>query len=264
MLYNFKEYKPIFDTPAKREQELAVARKIMDLLNKNKYDNLEEFIKRTNSYQDFLKNNNMTNVVKHFGNTLNEEDFTRILESLKILTNTKQDFEKDNIKTTNIEDKQFVSYEGQDKTYFIDNSRIDKSIEDQMKDLQSAQQNFQTSDMKQNTENMFKDLEQNKKEGLKLQYLNEINFDLLNNEQKELFQAANNYQQTIQGIIRVDIEKGIMVDEENTIMKIENENGEYVVKFDNDPTENQITEQKNIGYQKQLRPNPNTIYSSVA
>ncbi|MBQ9072493.1 MAG: hypothetical protein IJY25_04995 [Bacilli bacterium] len=264
MLYNFKEYKPIFDTPAKREQELAIARKIMDLLNKNKYDNLEEFIKRTNSYQDFLKNNNMTNVVKHFGNTLNEEDFTRILETLRILTKDKQDFEKDNIKTTDIEDKQFVSYQGQNKTYFIDNSRTDKSIENQMKDLQPTQQDFQTSDIKQNTENMFKELEQNKKENLKLHYLHEINFELLNNEQKELFQAANNYQQTIEGVIRVDLEKGIMVDEENTIMKIEKENGEYVVKFDNDSPENEITEQKNIGYQKQLRPNPNTIYSSIA
>ena len=156
MVYNFKEYKPIFDTPAKREQELAVARKIMDLLNKNKYDDLEEFIKRTNSYQDFLKYNNMTNVVKHFGNTLNEENFTRILENLRVLTKNKKDFEQENIKTTNIENKQYVSFEGQDNTYFIDNSRTDKSIEAQMKDLQPTEEQFQTSDIRQNTENMFK------------------------------------------------------------------------------------------------------------
>ena len=43
MIYNLKEYELIFDTPMKRQQELAVARKIMNLLNKNKYDNLEEF-----------------------------------------------------------------------------------------------------------------------------------------------------------------------------------------------------------------------------
>ena len=34
MLYNFKEYKAVFDTPIKRSQELAISRKIMDLLNK--------------------------------------------------------------------------------------------------------------------------------------------------------------------------------------------------------------------------------------
>ena len=70
MIYNFKEYKPIFDTPMKRQQELAISRKIMDLLNKNKYDNLEEFITKNNNYQDFLKKNNMSTVIKHFGNTL--------------------------------------------------------------------------------------------------------------------------------------------------------------------------------------------------
>ena len=80
MVYNFKEYKAIFDTPMKRSQELAVSRKVMDLLNKNKYDSLEEFISKNTNYQNFLKNNRMENVVKHFGNTLTEEDYTRILE----------------------------------------------------------------------------------------------------------------------------------------------------------------------------------------
>ena len=83
MVYNFKEYKAIFDTPMKRSQEFAISSKIMDLLNKNKYESLEEFISKNTHYQDFLKNNNMENVVKHFGNTLTEEDYTRILEHLR-------------------------------------------------------------------------------------------------------------------------------------------------------------------------------------
>ena len=55
MIYNFKEYIPSFDTPMKRQQEIAISRKIMDLLNKNKYDNLEEFIAKNSNYQNFLK-----------------------------------------------------------------------------------------------------------------------------------------------------------------------------------------------------------------
>ena len=96
MVYNFKEYKPTFDTPMKRQQELAISRKIMDLLNKNKYDNLEEFIAKNGNYQDFLKKNNMGTVIKHFGNTLKEEDYTKILENLRTLTKTKKDFEHKN------------------------------------------------------------------------------------------------------------------------------------------------------------------------
>ena len=79
MVYNFKEYKPVFDTPMKRQQELVISRKIMDLLNKNKYDDLEEFITKNPNYQDFLKKNDMQTVIKHFGNTLKEEDYIRPL-----------------------------------------------------------------------------------------------------------------------------------------------------------------------------------------
>ena len=183
MIYNFKEYNTCFDTPMKKQQELAVSRKIMDLLNKNKYDNLEEFIIKNGNYQDFLKKNDMQTVIKHFGNTLKEEDYIKILENLRELTNKKQNFEQENIKTTNLDKKQFVSYQGEEKTHFIDNSKEDKSIEEQMKDLQPTQQSFQTSDMKKNTENMFKQLER-KKEEIKLNYINEINYDMLNKEEK--------------------------------------------------------------------------------
>ena len=259
MVYNFKEYKTTFDTPMKKQQELAISRKIMDLLNKNKYDDLEEFITKNPNYQDFLKKNDMQTVIKHFGNTLKEEDYIKILENLRVLTKTKQDFEKDNIKTTNLENKQFNSFKGVDKTYFVDNSKTDKSIEDQMKDLQKTEQIFQTTDIKQNTENMFKELER-KKEGLNLSYLHEINYDLLNEKEKELYQVADQHQQNIDGVIRVDLQKGIIVDELDNITKIEKNNGEYnLINDDNTIVKHQEQEKS---YQKTLTPSRNTMYSN--
>lgn len=259
MVYNFKEYKSTFNTPIKRQQELAIARKIMDLLNKNKYDNLEEFITKNPNYQDFLKKNDMQTVVKHFGNTLKEEDYVKILENLRILTKTKQNFEQDAIKTTNINNKQFNSLEGEDKTYFIVNSQEDKSIEEQMKDLQPTEQDFQTSDINKNTENMFKELER-KKDVLNLSYLHEINYELLTNEEEILFHVANNYQQTSKEIVRIDLKKGIIVDEENNIMKIEKKNGVFSVIKEEDGVEKEEVQQKS--YQKTLTPSKNTIYSN--
>lgn len=260
MVYNFKEYKPIFDTPMRRQQELAIARKIMDLLNKNKYDDLEKFISKNENYQEFLKKNDMQIVIKHFGNTLKEEDYIKILENLRTLTKTKQDFDKDNIKTTNIDNKQFNSFKGEDKTYFIDNSRSNNSIEEQMKDLQNTQQDFQTTDKKKNTENMFKELER-KKESLKLDYLHEIEYELLSNEEKELFQIANDYQQNTDGVIRVDLKKGVIVDELDNIMKIEKNNGEFSITKDENGVEKEVI-QKEKSYQKTLTPSRNTIYSN--
>lgn len=259
MVYNFKEYKPIFDTPMKRQQELAIARKIMDLLNKNKYGDLEEFITKNGNYQDFLKKNRMQIVINHFGNTLKEEDYVQILENLRVLTKTKKEFEKENIETTNIGDKQINTFKGADKTYFIDNSKSDKTIEDQMKDLQPTEQDFQTTDQKKNTENMFKELER-KKEGLNLNYLYEINYQLLTNEEKLLFQVANDYQQSIDGIIRVDLTKGIMVDEQDNIMKIEKNNGKFYIIKDEKSAKKEKAQEKS--FQKTLKPSTNTIYSN--
>lgn len=259
MVYNFKEYKAIFDTPMKRQQELAISRKIMDLLNKNKYDDLEEFITKNGNYQDFLKKNGMQTVIKHFGNALREEDYVKILENLRVLTKTKKDFAKENIETTNIGDKEITTFKGEDRTYFIDNSRTDKSVEDQMKDLQPTQQDFQTPDQKKNTENMFKELER-RKEGLTLNYLHEINYDLLNDEEKLLFQVANYYQQNIEGVIKIDLKKGIMVDEQDNIIKIEKNNGEFSIIKDEDGIQKEEIQEKS--YQKTLTPSRNTIYSS--
>lgn len=261
MVYNFKEYKAIFDTPMKRSQELAISTKIMDLLNKNKYESLEEFIGKNPNYQIFLQNNNMENVVKHFGNTLIEEDYTRILENLRVLTKTKQDFEEENIKTTNIDDKEYSRFKGEDRPYFIDNSDKNKSVEEQMKNMQGESESFQTSDIRKNTENMFKELE-SRDDGFNLRYLSEINRDTLNNEEKELYGIALLYQQDKNEPIRVDLNKGIIVDKDNNISKIQKENEEFSIIGDENTKENENVQEK--AYQKQmvLTPSKDTLYSN--
>lgn len=258
MIYNFKEYNTVFDTPMKIEQELVISRKIMDLLNKNKYDDLEEFIQKNDNYQNFLKKNNMTTVIKHFGNTLTEEDYVKILENLRKLTKAKKEFNEENIKTTNLSDKQFVSFKEKDKTYFLDNSDDKKSIQEQMQDLQPTQQDFQTADQNENTKNMFKELER-KKEGLDIYYLNEINYDSLNNEEKVLFQVAKDYQEELGKSIRLDFKKGIIVDDLDNIMKIEEQNGEFTVIKGEDGIEKKETVKT---FQKKITPSSNTIYSN--
>lgn len=264
MQYIYKEYSHIFDTPAKREQERVVVNKIMDLLNKNKYDDIHEFINKNNTYQDFLKNNSLENVVKHFGNTLSEEDFTNILHEIVSLTNKKQQFESESIKTTKIEDKEYNSYEGKDKTFFLDNTHSNMSIERQLEELQPTEQKFQTSNTHQNTENMMMELEENKKESLNLSYLNQINMNSLNDRQKKVFQVAVNYQLNIPTPLRVDIDKEVIVDSTNNLIKIEENMGQFTLVNDkqekieekNEPTIEPRT------LQKTLIPSTNTIYSS--
>ena len=259
MTYTYKEYNHIFDTPAKKEQEKVIVFKIMELLNKNKYDNIQEFIDKNQTYQNFLKNNSLDNVVKHFGNTLSEEDFINIQNQLLNLSEKKKSFEKENIKTTNIKDKQYVSFAGTDKNYYLDNSHSDMSIERQMQELQKQQNGFQTSDSHQNTENMFKELENTKKEKFNLKYINEININNLNESEKEFFQVMLDYQLSVNDLIKVDIEKQIIVDSNNNIMRVLKENGEFRILGDN---EKNIDSNSEKTYQKTMTISPNTIYSN--
>ena len=219
MVYIYKEYTHIFDTPAKMEQESVIVNKIMDLLNKNKYDSIYDFINRNQTYQDFLKNNQLDNVVKHFGNTLNEADFKLIQNEIVKLTEKKKSFEKETIKTTNIGEKQYNSYIGNEKSFFLDNSDSNMSIERQMEELQKTEEKFQTSDNSQNTENMMKELETNKKQSLNLQYIKDISVDKLNKEEQDVLVATTNYQIDTQNPIRVDLKNNVIVDEFNNIMR---------------------------------------------
>lgn len=266
MKYIYKEYKHIFDTPAKMEQETVIVNKIMDLLNKKKYDSIEEFINRNQTYQDFLKKNQLENVVKHFGNTLTELDFKTILNELVKLTEKKRQFDRENIETTRFGDSaEYNTYEGKDKTFFLDNSHSGMSIERQMEELQPTEEKFQTSDIKQNTENMMKELEQNKKESLELYYLKDFIIEDLNPIQKRFFDIAANYQLDIQSPVRVDLNRGIIVDKDNNILRMEIHGDEYTIVDSNqqekaNSIKEPIKEPKTL--QKSLIPSPNTIYSN--
>ena len=266
MKYNYKtDYKHVFDTPAKMEQESVIANKIIDLLNKKKYDNIDEFIKKNPSYQDFLKNNELENVVKHFGNTLSEQDYRLIQEQMIKITGLKKSFDQENIKTTNIDEKEYNLYKGDEKTIFLDNSNSHMSIQRQMEELQGTEQKFQTTDTTQNTESMMKELEQNKKESLNLQALSEINIESLNKDEKKMFDSAKSLEQYSQNPIKIDLEKEVIVNKDDEIMRLNNVDGNIHIEGDNNIDTDNIekeNEQRNKTFQKTLVPNPNSIYST--
>ena len=270
MKYDYrKDYKHIFDTPAKKEQESAIVNEIMKSLNNNKYDNMYEFITKNPTYQDFLKNHNFGNVVKHFGNTLNEQDYINIQNQMLKIEEKKKSFEKDNIKTTNIGEEQFVTYEGKDKANFLDNTHTkdNMSIERQLEELQPPQRDFQTTDEKVNTDRMMQELQDSKKETLNFRAIKEIDSASLNEKQRDILRVAANYQLNSESELRVDLERNLIVDENNNIMKIEEHDGQYIVIGDNNVQKDSMekeAEKEPKTFQKTLVASPNTIYSNNA
>lgn len=263
MVYNYKQhYEHVFDTPAKKQQEMCIVNKIIELLNNNKYDSIKEFVAKTQTYQDFLKMNEMENVVKHFGNTLSEEDFKLIQNQMIKITEKMNTTDKKNVKTTIIDGQEFVSFDGENKDYFFDNSHSNITIERQMDELQKTQSDFQTTDTTKNTENIMEMLEKEKKETLNLSYIHEIDVSKLNEKQKEIFDVVVNYQLDNPKPIRVDLDRGLIVDSENTINKVDKINGEYYIRSENEEKTRSEEKKEEKTFQKSLTPNLSTLYSN--
>lgn len=128
MLYNIRQYKAIFNAP-KREQELIIVSKIILLLNKKKYIDIDDLILKNSDYNLFLNNNNFQNVVKHCNDTLNNDDFIQIISNLRVQikslgnnTVQLQDINNEQNSSNNISNemsyqKQLVLSSGQGKIY---------------------------------------------------------------------------------------------------------------------------------------------------
>ena len=252
MKYKFNEYEYAIDTPNKRLEEKAIVERIMLILNENKsFNSLDDFLNRNKTIDEFKSNNNMDVVLKHFGNNITQEDYEKIINSLKKLTEQKLSFDKEEIRTSTIEDKEYVAYKGKDENIYLNNSYSDKSIEEQMKDLQKENSDLQTSDIKENTERIMQEMKKDKKIELTLRYLNEINYEVLNEEQQQLFKFVFDYQKKLNELIRVDLDEKVMVDNSDNIIKIEKIDGEFKIinsdeKYNNSikSSENQMNEEK--------------------
>lgn len=259
MLYSLKDYDYFFDTPAKKRQERVIVQKIMKLLTNNKYDNIEDLIAKNQTYQDFLRKNELDTVIKHFGNTLTEQDFKNILNSVRKYIEKKKQFNTENLQTTVIGDKEYNSYETDDKTIVLDNSNSNMTIERQMQILQPTELKFQTTNAETNSKNMMNELEQNKKEAINLQYLHQINFDSLNEFDKATYQLAAEYQDYVTTPIQVDLDRKLIYNEEGIWEIRRNENGDIVLTGDDNKVKvfNKKQETENVKtFQKVLEPMP--------
>ena len=243
MKYNYRQdYTHIFDTPAKKEIEGATVSIIMHYLNNNRYDNIYDFINKNQTYQEFLIRNEIQGTVRHFIGRLTEEDFKKIQSEMVKITEKKKSFEKKNIKTTNIGEEQFVTHEGTDKTTFLDNTHTkdNMTIERQLEELQPTQKEFETNNEELNTDRMMQELQDSKKETLNFRAIKKIDPASLNEKQRDILRVAANYQLNSDSELRIDLERNLIVDENNNIMKIEEHDGQYIVIGDNNEQKDSI------------------------
>ena len=105
----------------------------------------------------------------------------------------------------------------------------------------------------------------NKKETLNLYYLNQINYSTLNFDEQQMYKIALNRQNELGQLIRIDITRGLIVDQNNNISKIVKVNNQYSLISDHNNQEPvEIEQQNEKSHQKQLiKPysTPSTMYT---
>lgn len=75
-MYNFDDYSATLKTGVKSLEERIVANKVIKILNENMYIDYTD-------YASFKKGNRLDNVMKHFGDNLNDLEFKAILNNIK-------------------------------------------------------------------------------------------------------------------------------------------------------------------------------------
>ena len=203
----------------KGSEELAIVAIIMNLLNNNKFDNIDDALKYNgNDFATFMKNNRRDNIPFHYGRNIKDDDFKLIVSNFKKMDEDKLKIDKENIHEHNFENKEYVEYDGR----VMDNSLKERSIEDELKNMQQENPEYQSFDAKENTQKMMKEeLDYNKRE-VNFNSLDEIDRNKLNADEQKLYDAVLIDEHTSGKNKEVSFEDMLTKDENNNINQLEN------------------------------------------
>ena len=250
-------------SPAKYRQKQTVMKNIMELLNKKEYSSIEDFYQNNNNLQDFIKKHLKKTDLATNEPPLNEEDYAKIIENMKTISSRKKSIDANKVQTTKIDKNEYSSMiiDGEHKD--IKNT-ANLSTYERMQALQreSSATQFHTVDPAKNAENLYKEIQSESKEITALP-LQEIDFASLNQDEKELYISALEYELSNHTPIKLNLNEGIIKDEKNNTMKIvKDENGTRVLSQEDGNEKEQNIDQQKKAMQKTLTPNMNTIYSN--
>ena len=263
MHYDLEEFYPEFSiefkTIKKNSAEKAFVKYIFKVLNGKKYRDIDSFYMHNSNFYSFLENyikeKGRTNTIaklktnvlsSHFGESLTEDDYQLIIRSIIKLTERKKKFDQENIKTTQVDNKEVTSYTNNNSSTYLINSS-DKKIEDQLGEKQPDDESFQTTDPEKNAENMFKDLEKKQKQSLNLIPLRDIISDLdkLSEDEKGfVFKIVNNLEYVSN--IQVDLNQRMYVDSKGNVSTIKRIDGEDTIYGGEENTKKAEANQKTL------------------
>lgn len=235
----------------------TIKNKIESFISSGIYADLEEFIKDNPDLQTFQEKTKLNNSLRRiWGYRITDEDYQKLLSELKNELEEKMKIVKDNLTTVQVNGKEITTYQDDNRQIIVDNSYANKSVEDELPDLQQKYSKFRQSGV-DNTSNMLQFMQEEIKPAPEFDDVSDLDRQSLSQQDTEIAKVAQSYQSTNDNIIQVDFENKLILDGDN-ILSIEKRDDGYGV-FSPDETETELEKEKpteNMSHQKTLQRNP--------
>lgn len=213
--------------------KLALKNKIKSFITPDLYRDLDDFIKDNPTFEDFKKRAKFNYSFKRALNLdthdITEEDYQQILADLKQELEEKMKIEKDKISTVQVKGKEIATYTNSDGSVItVDNSYTDKSISEQLDELQQKYSRFRQNS-KTNTDELMEHVQEEIKPEPSFQTVATISDDSLSGNDSEMARVAQEYQATVNNEVSVNLDEGLILDSGNVLSIEESDNGYAVV-----------------------------------
>lgn len=234
----------------------AVKNKIKSFITPDLYRDLEDFIKDNPTFEEFKKRAKFNEAYRRALNwdahNLTEEEYQQILEDLRAELENKMKIEKDKISTVSAHGKEVVTYQKDDGTVIaVDNSYSDKSIQEQLDEIQDKYSRFRTNG-ETNTDEIMAFVQNEVKPEATFQSADAIDTTTLNSDDSQIVAAAQAYQDTTDEPISVNLDDGLILDQ-GQVLEVKPIDGEMQIIAADEIDEDQKKTKKTKAKQKVLK-----------
>ena len=234
----------------------AVKNKIKSFITPDLYRDLEDFIKDNPTFEEFKKRAKFNEAYRRALNwdahNLTEEEYQQILEDLRAELENKMKIEKDKISTVSANGKEVATYQKDDGTVIaVDNSYSDKSIQEQLDEIQDKYSRFRTNG-ETNTDEIMAFVQNEVKPEATFQSTDAIDTTTLNSDDSQIVAAAQAYQDTTDEPISVNLDDGLILDQ-GQVLEVKPIDGEMQIIAADEIDEDQKKTKKTKAKQKVLK-----------
>lgn len=234
----------------------AVKNKIKSFITPDLYRDLEDFIKDNPTFEEFKKRAKFNEAYRRALNwdahNLTEEEYQQILEDLRAELENKMKIEKDKISTVSANGKEVATYQKDDGTVIaVDNSYSDKSIQEQLDEIQDKYSRFRTNG-ETNTDEIMAFVQNEVKPEATFQSTDAIDTTTLNSDDSQIVAAAQAYQDTTNEPISVNLDDGLILDQ-GQVLEVKPIDGEMQIIAADEIDEDQKKTKKTKAKQKVLK-----------